>query len=72
MDEAIAVNGPVLVNLELRRDNLDSFSKIDNFWLSLAANIVMIFIVFGVMYKAFPIVRTTIFGISTKMPQKEW
>jgi hypothetical protein len=67
MDEAVAVNGKILLNIELRRDSLDSFSRVGSFPLSLAANLGMLMVFFGVLYAAFPIVRTALFGVKPKI-----
>ena len=62
MDEA-QMFGQVKLNIELRPDNLNAFSKIGSFPLSLLANIAMIAVFLGVMYYLFPIVRQTVFGV---------
>ena len=61
MDEAEMFKG-VALNLELRSDSINSFSKIDNYWLSLLANLGMIVVFLGIMYALFPILRSTVFG----------
>ena len=61
MDEA-QMFSQVKVNFELRPDNLDSFSRIGNFPLSLGANMIMLALFFGIMYAVFPSLRTSVFG----------
>ena len=68
MDEAKYFE-TVSMNIELRADRLDSFSRIGNFPLSLLANIAMVAIFFGVMWLLFPSLRNTVFVIFGK--QKE-
>lgn len=68
MDEAKYFE-TVSMNIELRADRLDSFSRIGNFPLSLLANIAMVAIFFVVMWLLFPSLRNTVFVIFGK--QKE-
>ena len=62
MDEAKYFE-TVSMNLELRPDKLDSFSRIGSFPLSLFGNIVMLAAFFGIMWYLFPSLRTTVFAI---------
>jgi hypothetical protein len=62
MDEA-AFFQTVKLNLELRADNLDSFSRFGSFPLSVLANIVLVGIFFGVMWYLFPSLRETVFAL---------
>ena len=55
----------VKMNLELRADNLDSFSRVGSFPLSTLASIAMAVIVLGSMYALFPSLRSSVFGIFT-------
>ena len=66
LDEAKLFD-PVYLNLELRSDNLDSFSKVKNFDLSVLANIIMVILFLGIMYALFPILRKTVFAINPKI-----
>lgn len=61
----------VTMNLELRADNLNSFSKVNNFKLSILANIAMSVLFLGLMYFAFPILRNTAFVIFSKVNRKD-
>ena len=65
MDEAKYFE-TVTMNIELRADHLDSFSRIGSFPLSLLANIAMLTIFFGVMWLLFPALRNTVFVIFGK------
>lgn len=65
MDEAMFFDG-VTMNLELRADRLDSFSKVGNFKLSIAANIAMVAVFLGLMYALFPALRTSAFAVFTR------
>jgi len=51
------------MNLELRANNLDSFSKIGSFPLSILANIAMAVIFLGGMYLLFPVLRNSAFVV---------
>jgi hypothetical protein len=62
MDEAKFFE-TVKVNLELRANNLDSFSAVGSFPLSILANIAMAVIFLVGMYLLFPILRNTAFVV---------
>jgi len=62
MDEAKYFE-TVSVNMELRADRLDSFSRIGSFPLSLLGNVVMLAIFFGLMWYLFPSLRSTAFVV---------
>jgi hypothetical protein len=62
MDEARFFD-TVKMNLELRVNNLDSFSKVGSFPLSIIANIVMAAVFLGGMYIMFPLLRNTAFVV---------
>ena len=51
------------VNLELRADRLDSFSKVGSFSVSILANVVMCGIFLGAMYLLFPSLRSVAFAV---------
>ena len=61
MDEAKLFDR-VKVNFELRPDNLNAFSKVDNVVVSMLANIAMIIAFLGIMYILFPVLRQSVFG----------
>lgn len=62
MDEAKFLD-KVTLNLELRANNLDSFSKVGSFPLSLLANVAMAVVFLGGMYLLFPVLRNTAFVV---------
>ena len=57
----------VKMNIELRPDSLDSFSKVDSFFLSVLANVVMVILFLGIMYALFPVLRSTVFLMQKKI-----
>jgi hypothetical protein len=64
LDEA-SFYDKVRVQLELRANNLDSFSRLKNYPATIALNVGMLVVFFGVMYLLFPSLRTTVFGLFT-------
>ncbi len=62
MDEA-AFYKKVRVNLELRENSLNSFSRLKNYPATIALNLGMLFVFFGIMYALFPSLRSSVFAI---------
>lgn len=62
MDEA-AFYKQIRVNLELRENKLDSFSRIKNYPATIALNVGMLIVFFGIMYALFPSLRTSVFAL---------
>lgn len=62
MDEAKYFE-TVSVNMELRPDRLDSFSRIGSFPLSLLGNLAMVIVFFGLMWYLFPSLRSSAFVV---------
>ena len=65
LDEAKFFKGQQ-INLELRVDSIDSFSKVDSFAMSMFANLAMCVVFLSIMYFLFPILRNTVFAFRQK------
>ena len=65
VDEAKFFEG-VKMNLELRANKMDSFSRVGSFPISILANIVMVLVFLGFMYAFFPSLRSTAFVVFSK------
>lgn len=50
------------MNIELRPDNVNAFSRVNNIAVNLLATLTMIAVFLGLMYALFPVLRTTVFG----------
>lgn len=70
MDEAKYFE-TVAVNMELRADCLDSFSRIGSFPLSILGNLAMLAVFFGLMWYLFPSLRSTAFVVFQRRPSQE-
>lgn len=55
----------VTMNLELRANNLSSFSKVGSFTVSVVSGIFMSALFLGIMYLIFPVLRQTAFVVFT-------
>ena len=65
LDEA-AFYDKIRLTMELRASKLESFSRLKNYPATIALNVAMLIVFFGVMYLLFPSLRTTVFGLCTK------
>ena len=62
LDEA-AFYDKIRLTMELRANKLESFSRLKNYPATIALNVGMLIVFFGVMYLLFPSLRTTVFGL---------
>ena len=52
--------------MELRANNLNSFSRLNNYPATIALNVGMLVVFMGIMYLLFPSLRTTVFALCSR------
>jgi hypothetical protein len=65
LDEA-SFYDKIRLTLELRANKLDSFSRMNNYPVTLALNAAMLLVFMSVMYPLFPSLRATAFGLFSR------
>ena len=65
LDEA-SFYDKIRLTLELRANKLDSFSRMNNYPVTLALNAAMLLVFMSVMYLLFPSLRATAFGLFSR------